>query len=145
MYNRDNMTAVNYQFAGVQLYGGPRASNLLNISETHSFHLEYSSLACTVEIVDDVFAAIDHIHHHGRQIQVPLQNLCFDSLYHKHYNLKNLFLSFLFLQCSYWMHCCRRLWSRRSFLKSGWQVKVDFFFPATLFDPFLPVSSSKRY
>lgn len=88
MYNRDNMTAVNYQFAGVQLYGGPRASNLLNISETHSFHLEYSSLACTVEIVDDVFAAIDHIHHHGRQIQVPLQNLCFDSLY-----LKNLFLS----------------------------------------------------
>ncbi|KAL2626608.1 hypothetical protein AAZV13_07G120700 [Glycine max] len=89
------------QREGVQLYGGPRASNLLNISETHSFHLEYSSLACTVEIVDDVFAAIDHIHHHGRQIQVPLQNLCFDSLYHKHYNLKNLFLSFLFLQCSY--------------------------------------------
>eukprot|EP00256_Glycine_max_P036499 XP_006583602.1 delta-1-pyrroline-5-carboxylate synthase isoform X1 [Glycine max] len=53
------------QREGVQLYGGPRASNLLNISETHSFHLEYSSLACTVEIVDDVFAAIDHIHHHG--------------------------------------------------------------------------------
>ncbi|KAG4936702.1 hypothetical protein JHK82_050924 [Glycine max] len=88
MYNRDNMTAVNYQFAGVQLYGGPRASSLLKISETHSFHLEYSSLACTIEIVDDVFAAIDHIHHNGRQIQVPLQNLCFDSLY-----LKNLFLS----------------------------------------------------
>ncbi|KAH1199105.1 Delta-1-pyrroline-5-carboxylate synthase 1 [Glycine max] len=73
---------------GVQLYGGPRASSLLKISETHSFHLEYSSLACTIEIVDDVFAAIDHIHHNGRQIQVPLQNLCFDSLY-----LKNLFLS----------------------------------------------------
>ncbi|KAG4925068.1 hypothetical protein JHK87_050608 [Glycine soja] len=73
---------------GVQLYGGPRASSLLKISETHSFHLEYSSLACTIEIVDDVFAAIEHIHHNGRQIQVPLQNLCFDSLY-----LKNLFLS----------------------------------------------------
>ncbi|KAH1241891.1 Delta-1-pyrroline-5-carboxylate synthase 1 [Glycine max] len=28
------------QREGVQLYGGPRASNLLNISETHSFHLD---------------------------------------------------------------------------------------------------------
>ncbi|KAK2414403.1 delta-1-pyrroline-5-carboxylate synthase [Trifolium repens] len=50
---------------GVQLYGGPRASALLNITEAKSFHTEYSSLACTIEIVDDVFAAIDHIHHHG--------------------------------------------------------------------------------
>jgi delta-1-pyrroline-5-carboxylate synthetase len=53
-------------FAGVQLYGGPRASALLKIAEAKSFHTEYSSLACTIEIVDDVFAAIDHIHHHGR-------------------------------------------------------------------------------
>nr|KYP66513.1 Delta-1-pyrroline-5-carboxylate synthetase [Cajanus cajan] len=53
------------QREGVQLYGGPRASAILNISETHSFHLEYSTLACTVEVVDDVSAAIDHIHHHG--------------------------------------------------------------------------------
>ncbi|KAK2360838.1 delta-1-pyrroline-5-carboxylate synthase [Trifolium repens] len=50
---------------GVQLYGGPRASALLKIAEAKSFHTEYSSLACTIEIVDDVFAAIDHIHHHG--------------------------------------------------------------------------------
>ncbi|CAJ1801151.1 unnamed protein product [Sphenostylis stenocarpa] len=50
---------------GVQLYGGPRASSSLNIAETHSYHTKYSSLACTVEIVDDVFAAIDHIHQHG--------------------------------------------------------------------------------
>ncbi|CAL0328248.1 unnamed protein product [Lupinus luteus] len=50
---------------GVELYGGPRASALLNIAETCSFHHEYSSLACTIEIVDDVFAAIDHIHQHG--------------------------------------------------------------------------------
>jgi len=53
-------------YAGVQLYGGPKASVLLKISEAKSFHLEYSSLACTIEIVDDVFAAIDHIHDHGR-------------------------------------------------------------------------------
>ncbi|XP_004491997.1 delta-1-pyrroline-5-carboxylate synthase-like isoform X2 [Cicer arietinum] len=53
------------QREGVQLYGGPRSSPLLNITETKSFHLEYGSLACTVEIVDDVFAAIDHIHQHG--------------------------------------------------------------------------------
>ncbi|OIV98622.1 hypothetical protein TanjilG_12745 [Lupinus angustifolius] len=50
---------------GVELYGGPRASALLNIAETCSFHHEHSSLACTIEIVDDVFAAIDHIHQHG--------------------------------------------------------------------------------
>ncbi|KOM38077.1 hypothetical protein LR48_Vigan03g145900 [Vigna angularis] len=53
------------QREGVKVYGGPRASALLNISGTNSYHLEYSSLACTVEIVDDVYAAIDHIHQHG--------------------------------------------------------------------------------
>lgn len=57
--------------AGVQLYGGPRASALLNVSEMSSFHHEYSSLACTVEIVEDVFAAIDHIHKHGRHVGGP--------------------------------------------------------------------------
>ncbi|PQQ06594.1 delta-1-pyrroline-5-carboxylate synthase [Prunus yedoensis var. nudiflora] len=50
---------------GVTLYGGPRASSLLNIPQAHSFHHEYSSMACTVEFVDDVHAAIDHIHEHG--------------------------------------------------------------------------------
>ncbi|ESW13837.1 hypothetical protein PHAVU_008G230300 [Phaseolus vulgaris] len=50
---------------GVVLYGGPVASSLLNIPQAHSFHHEYSSLACTVEIVDDVYAAIDHINLHG--------------------------------------------------------------------------------
>lgn len=48
------------------LYGGKRASELLKINEAHSFHHEYNSLTCTVEIVDDVFAAIDHINEHGR-------------------------------------------------------------------------------
>ncbi|XP_052735828.1 delta-1-pyrroline-5-carboxylate synthase isoform X3 [Vigna angularis] len=51
--------------AGVILYGGPVASSLLNIPQAHSFHHEYSSLACTVEIVDDVYAAIDHINLYG--------------------------------------------------------------------------------
>ncbi|PPR86781.1 hypothetical protein GOBAR_AA33915 [Gossypium barbadense] len=51
---------------GVTVYGGPRASSLLNIPETCSFHHEYSSMACTIEIVDDVQAAINHIHQHGR-------------------------------------------------------------------------------
>ncbi|KAL9316310.1 hypothetical protein ACSQ67_017311 [Phaseolus vulgaris] len=53
---------------GVVLYGGPVASSLLNIPQAHSFHHEYSSLACTVEIVDDVYAAIDHINLHGRHV-----------------------------------------------------------------------------
>ncbi|XP_077238903.1 delta-1-pyrroline-5-carboxylate synthase-like [Tasmannia lanceolata] len=50
---------------GVTLYGGPRASAVLDIPAAHSFHHEYNSLACTVEIVDDVLAAVNHIHRHG--------------------------------------------------------------------------------
>nr|ALP82445.1 delta 1-pyrroline-5-carboxylate synthase [Lycoris radiata] len=51
--------------AGVTLYGGPRASGELDIPLTHSFHHEYNLLACTIEFVDNVLAAIDHIHCHG--------------------------------------------------------------------------------
>ncbi|KAL5717255.1 Delta-1-pyrroline-5-carboxylate synthase [Ranunculus cassubicifolius] len=50
---------------GVSLYGGPKISAFLNITEARSFHHEYSSMACTVELVDDVHAAIEHIHRHG--------------------------------------------------------------------------------
>jgi len=50
---------------GVILYGGPRASAELNIPETHSFHYEFNSLACTIEIVNDVHAAINHINRYG--------------------------------------------------------------------------------
>ncbi|KAB2596179.1 delta-1-pyrroline-5-carboxylate synthase-like [Pyrus ussuriensis x Pyrus communis] len=56
---------VELRIAGVTLYGGPRAGALLRIPEAHSFHHEYSSMACTVEFVDDVHAAIGHIHEHG--------------------------------------------------------------------------------
>lgn len=54
--------------AGVTLYGGPRACSLLGFEEADSLHHEYNSLSCTIEIVDDVHAAIDHIHEHGRYI-----------------------------------------------------------------------------
>ncbi|GLT89090.1 hypothetical protein SLE2022_070900 [Rubroshorea leprosula] len=60
-----NDLIVDLRLEGVTLYGGRRASAELNIPETHSFHHEYNSTACTVEIVDDVQAAIDHIHEHG--------------------------------------------------------------------------------
>ncbi|KAI9389556.1 hypothetical protein POPTR_008G060200v4 [Populus trichocarpa] len=50
---------------GVTLFGGQRACKELNIPEAHTFHHEYNSMACTVEIVDDEHAAIDHIHQHG--------------------------------------------------------------------------------
>ncbi|XP_058181790.1 delta-1-pyrroline-5-carboxylate synthase [Rhododendron vialii] len=56
---------VELQIKGVAIHGGPKASSLLNIPEARSFHHEYSALACTVEIVDNVYAAIDHIHRHG--------------------------------------------------------------------------------
>lgn len=41
---------------------------MLNIIEANSLHHEYSSKACTVEIVDDVFSAIDHINENGRYV-----------------------------------------------------------------------------
>ncbi|KAL6977401.1 Delta-1-pyrroline-5-carboxylate synthase [Sarracenia purpurea var. burkii] len=56
---------MDLQIKGVAIHGGPRASSLLKIPEACSFHHEYNSLACTVEIVDDVHAAVDHINRHG--------------------------------------------------------------------------------
>ncbi|XP_010324853.1 delta-1-pyrroline-5-carboxylate synthase isoform X1 [Solanum lycopersicum] len=60
-----NDLIVELQTKGVSLYGGPKASSLLMIPEARTFRHEYSSLACTVEVVEDVYAAIDHIHQHG--------------------------------------------------------------------------------
>ncbi|XP_060675436.1 delta-1-pyrroline-5-carboxylate synthase isoform X2 [Ziziphus jujuba] len=56
---------VDLRVEGVTIFGGPRASSVLNIPEARKFHHEYNSMACTVELVDDVYAAIDHIHQHG--------------------------------------------------------------------------------
>ncbi|XP_057511979.1 delta-1-pyrroline-5-carboxylate synthase-like [Actinidia eriantha] len=53
------------QLEGVTLFGGPQVSCFLNIPEAQSFHHEYSSRACTIEIVSDVHDAIDHIHKYG--------------------------------------------------------------------------------
>ncbi|KAL9231389.1 hypothetical protein vseg_006623 [Gypsophila vaccaria] len=52
---------------GAVLFGGPRVSAVdgLDIPVTQTFHKEYNSPACTVEIVDDVNAAIEHINQHG--------------------------------------------------------------------------------
>nr|ANR02121.1 delta1-pyrroline-5-carboxylate synthetase 2 [Lilium regale] len=60
-----NDLIVDLRGEGIELYGGPRANEELDIPLVHSFHHEYSSTACTVEIVDDIHAAIDHIHQHG--------------------------------------------------------------------------------
>ncbi|XP_055820282.1 delta-1-pyrroline-5-carboxylate synthase isoform X2 [Solanum dulcamara] len=60
-----NDLIVELQTKGVSLFGGPKACSLLKIPEARAFHHEYSSLACTVEVVEDVYAAIDHIHQHG--------------------------------------------------------------------------------
>ncbi|GFZ02266.1 delta 1-pyrroline-5-carboxylate synthase 2 [Actinidia rufa] len=58
------------QLEGVTLFGGPRVSCFLNIPEAQSFHHEYSSRACTIEIVSDVHDAIDHIHKYGRHVGI---------------------------------------------------------------------------
>ncbi|XP_071734120.1 delta-1-pyrroline-5-carboxylate synthase-like [Rutidosis leptorrhynchoides] len=60
-----NELLIELQIKGVSINGGPRACTLLNLPPAPSFHHEYSSLTCTIEIVDDVHAAIDHIHKHG--------------------------------------------------------------------------------
>ncbi|KAJ8747353.1 hypothetical protein K2173_012933 [Erythroxylum novogranatense] len=60
-----NDLIIDLRTKGVTLYGGPRASKRFNIPQAHSFHHEYNSMACTVEIVDDVRAAIHHIHEYG--------------------------------------------------------------------------------
>ncbi|CAH9062284.1 unnamed protein product [Cuscuta europaea] len=60
-----NDLIMELQTKGVTIFGGPKASKILNIPMADSLHHEYSSLACTVEIVKDVYAAIDHIHQHG--------------------------------------------------------------------------------
>ncbi|MBA0725777.1 hypothetical protein Golax_022336 [Gossypium laxum] len=70
-----NELIVDLRIQGVTLYGGPRASLLMNIPQARSFHHEYNSMECTVEIVDNVAAAIDHIHHHGRHVIFSCQNL----------------------------------------------------------------------
>ena len=43
---------------------------MLNISDVSSFHHEYNAMACAIEIVNDVDAAINHIHKHGRHVDV---------------------------------------------------------------------------
>ncbi|RXH94506.1 hypothetical protein DVH24_024190 [Malus domestica] len=54
-----NDLVVELCIAGVTLYGGPRASALLRIPEAHSFHHEYSSMACTVDAHTDCIIAED--------------------------------------------------------------------------------------
>jgi len=50
-----------FRTKNVTLYGGPRAIKALNLLPTTTLSREYSDLAITVEIVDDVNEAIDHI------------------------------------------------------------------------------------
>jgi hypothetical protein len=58
--------------SGVSVYGGPIAHEVLGIPKASSLHHEYSAMACTVEFVDDVQAAINHIHRYGRYSRIVL-------------------------------------------------------------------------
>ena len=53
------------QSAGVRLHGDARSAHLYGISADADFRTEYGDLACSVAIVDDLGAAIDHIHRFG--------------------------------------------------------------------------------
>ena len=50
-----------FRQAKVELNGGPRAGPVLELSKASSFHMEYGSLTMTVEFVNDVKEAIEHI------------------------------------------------------------------------------------
>jgi delta-1-pyrroline-5-carboxylate synthetase len=56
---------VELEKEGVVIYGGPVAHDKLKVPKVDSFHHEYSSMACTLEFVDDVQSAIDHINRYG--------------------------------------------------------------------------------
>jgi delta-1-pyrroline-5-carboxylate synthetase len=50
---------------GVTLYAHPEQAALLGLPAAEDLHHEYGDLACTIAVVDDLEAAIDHIHAHG--------------------------------------------------------------------------------
>uniref|UniRef100_K3XEP5 Delta-1-pyrroline-5-carboxylate synthase n=1 Tax=Setaria italica TaxID=4555 RepID=K3XEP5_SETIT len=56
---------VELEKEGVVIYGGPIAHDKLKLPKVDSFRHEYSSMACTLEFVDDVHSAIDHINRYG--------------------------------------------------------------------------------
>ncbi|KAG2601936.1 hypothetical protein PVAP13_5KG627200 [Panicum virgatum] len=56
---------VELEKEGVVIYGGPVAHDKLKVPKVESFRHEYSSMACTLEFVDDVHSAIDHINRYG--------------------------------------------------------------------------------
>eukprot|EP01147_Barroeca_monosierra_P010226 gene10226-2382_t len=53
--------------AGVKVNVGPRLDELVALGgpPVDDYHVEYGELECTVEVVDDLEAAVDHIHDHG--------------------------------------------------------------------------------
>ncbi|TNE88943.1 MAG: glutamate-5-semialdehyde dehydrogenase [Deltaproteobacteria bacterium] len=51
--------------AGVDVLGGPRASETLGLAPAGDLHTEYGELVCAVELVDGATGAIDHVHAHG--------------------------------------------------------------------------------
>ncbi|KAI3802284.1 hypothetical protein L1987_30414 [Smallanthus sonchifolius] len=56
-----NALLIELQTKGVGIKSGPRASSMLNLPSAPSYYHEYDSLACTIEIVDDVHAAIESL------------------------------------------------------------------------------------
>ncbi|EGD76772.1 aldehyde dehydrogenase 18 family [Salpingoeca rosetta] len=53
--------------AGVKVHVGPRLDELVALGgpPVDDYHIEYGELECTVEVVDDTDAAINHIHDYG--------------------------------------------------------------------------------
>ena len=51
--------------AGVTVHAGPALAELKSMPEVPSFRVEYGELACTVELVPNMDAAIEHIHEYG--------------------------------------------------------------------------------
>ena len=51
--------------ANIQIYGGERATHVLGLPAAPSNRHEYGEAALTLELVDSMDEAIDHIHAYG--------------------------------------------------------------------------------
>ncbi len=61
----DRLPTLLQALDGVTLYAHPELADELGLPAAEDLHHEYGDMACTVALVDDVQAAIDHIHAYG--------------------------------------------------------------------------------
>ena len=62
---REEIHLITHPGSGVTVFGGERATAVLSLTRAVSDKHEYGTLALTLELVDSMDEAIDHIHRFG--------------------------------------------------------------------------------